>query len=159
MDIELNRRITRIVRALYYSVTNEWAEISKEHNMSSAQQYLLYMLYSKEEDLTVSDISTLGCWHISTVTRLLKPLLDDGYISMTKRSKGRYKFVHLTELGELKLKEIAKDVSHRDNFPLNCAGIKHEDLELFAQVGLELLRNQKGSDLTQWMKYSETQSI
>lgn len=158
MDIEFNRRITQIIRALYYSATNEWAEIAKEHGMSSAQQYLLYVLNSREENLTITEIGRLGCWHISTVTRLLKPLKDNGYVSITN-GKGRTKVVRLTELGMLKLKEINETVAPRSNFPLNCTGIDDESLEMFARIGLQILQNQKGTEFTQWIETSEAEFI
>lgn len=158
MDISLNRQIVLMIRALYFSITEEWADVVKKYNLSSAQQHLLYILSSSVEPLTITEISQLGCWHISTVTRLLQPLLNAGYISITN-GKGKSKYVRLTESGKLKLKSIAEDVFQRDNFPLNFEGITNECLEQFAKIGMQIIKNQKGKDLSHWIKTSEPKAM
>lgn len=158
MDIELNKQIVLTVRALYFSVCEQWAEVAKKHSLSSAQQHLLFILSSNNNPLTITEISQLGCWHISTVTRLLKPLLDENYISITN-GKGRYKFVSLTNLGKQKLKTIADDVFQRTNFPLNAQGIENEDLEQFVEIGSQILRNQRGEEFTNWVQKSQPKAI
>lgn len=158
MDIRLNRQIVLMIRALYFSITEEWANISKKYNLSSAQQHLLFILSSSVEPLTITEISHLGCWHISTVTRLLQPLLNREYISITN-GKGKSKHVRLTESGKLKLKSIAEDVFQRENFPLNVEGITDEFLEEFAQIGMQIIKNQKGKDLSHWITSSEPKAM
>lgn len=151
MSVDLNRQIVLVSRALYFAISEEWAGIAMQYNLSSAQQHVLYILACNEEPLTITEISQYGCWHISTVTRLLKPLLNEGYISITK-GKGKFKYVHLTKSGKLTLKSIAEDVFHRNNFPLNFGGIESTSLEQFVQIGLEILKNQKGSNFSDWVK-------
>jgi DNA-binding MarR family transcriptional regulator len=109
MDKELKKQTVLIIRALYFSILDQWTGIEKSHGISSAQQHLLFILSTYEQPLTLSEISKLGCWHLSTVSRLIQSLIKVKYVTVEK-SKSKSKYVSLTNLGMEKLMRIAQQV-------------------------------------------------
>lgn len=81
--------------------------MNKNHGLSSAQQHLLFILSTHERPLTISEISNLGCWHISTVSRLLQFLIRENYETVQK-NKTKWKYVSITNQGLEKLMDMAK---------------------------------------------------
>lgn len=158
MNDHLKKQMVLMIRALYFSILEEWTVVEKSHNLSSAQQYILFILSSIDKPLTIGEVSKLGSWHKSTVTRLLKPLLSENYI-IIKSGNGKYKYVSLTEKGKLRLKKVAQDVLLHEDFPFNFSGLDVKSIEKFLQVGMRMLKNKKGEQFTQWLHSSEPKAI
>jgi MarR family transcriptional regulator, protease production regulatory protein HPr len=134
----------------------QWSGINKEHGISSAQQHLLFILSAHEKPITISEISNLGCWHLSTVSRLLQPLIRENYVTVQK-SKTKYKYVSITNKGFEKLMEIANQVFPLKEFPFDFSGIEQEDVQIFIEKGLEILKNFKGEEFLAWVKKPHSQ--
>jgi len=129
----------------------QWACINKEHGISSAQQHLLFILSTHEKPLTISEISNLGCWHLSTVSRLLQPLIRENYINVQK-SKTKWKYVSITNKGLEKLREIAEQVFALWECPFDFTNIEQNDVKIFIEKGLKILSNFKEEEFLDWVK-------
>jgi MarR family transcriptional regulator, protease production regulatory protein HPr len=151
LDVELKKQAVLTIRSLYFCILNQWADISKDHSLSSAQQHLLFILSTNEKPLTVSEISYLGCWHLSTVSRLLQPLIKEDYVTVQK-NKTKWKYVSITEQGLEKLMEIANQVLPLKEFPFDLSDTEEKDVQLFIEKGLKILKNFKGDEFLGWIK-------
>ncbi|NRD80868.1 MarR family transcriptional regulator [Bacillus sp. BRMEA1] len=151
MEIELNKQAVLTIRGLYFCIVEQWACINKVHGISSAQQHLLFILSTHEKPLTISEISNLGCWHLSTVSRLLQPLIRENFVTVQK-CKTKYKYVSITNQGFEKLKEIAKQVFPLKEFPFDFSDIEQEEVQIFIEIGLKILKNFKGEEFLTWVK-------
>lgn len=151
MDIELKKQAVLTIRALYFCIVEQWAYISKEHGISSAQQHLLFILSTHEKPLTISEISDIGCWHLSTVSRLLKTLIRENYV-IVQKSKTKWKYVSITNKGTEKLMEIARAVFPLLEFPFDFTNIEQNDVKVFIEKGLKILGNFKDEKFLDWVK-------
>src|SRR5690606_25396100 len=111
-----------VIRALYFCMEKRWAELEKKFKLTPAQQHILFLLGTHNQKLSPTQISELGCWHLSTVTRLLKPLKEKGLIDITANQELlRYKCVTITKSGRELLNLIMDEVKKMDQFPLNMS--------------------------------------
>ncbi|TVY09085.1 MarR family winged helix-turn-helix transcriptional regulator [Paenibacillus cremeus] len=150
MDNEMKKQMVLMIRALYFSILDQWSHIDKEHGLSSAQQHLLFILSTSETPLTFSDISRLGCWHLSTVSRLLPPLVKENFVRIEK-NKTKFKYVSLTSRGMEKLMAIAKQVMPQKDFLFNSSTVKCEEIQAFIENGMALLQHYKGENFVSWL--------
>jgi MarR family transcriptional regulator, protease production regulatory protein HPr len=147
LNLLLRQKMLLMIRALYFCMENQWAEIGKKYNISPAQQHILFLLSTNNNALTPTKISELGCWHISTVTRLLKPLQENGLIIVkTNENQPRYKIVSSTDEGTLLLKNIIDTVKSMEQFPFNMSHLSEEEILYFLECGQSLLDVHKGED-------------
>jgi MarR family protease production transcriptional regulator HPr len=156
MDFEIRKQLLLMIRALYFSQDKNWSELGKVHNVSPAQQHILFILSTNNSPLTITEISKYGFWHVSTVTRIIRPLHKEKYVSIEYyRHRSKSKYVTITELGRKKLQDITDVVSVDVNFPLNLRKFAKEDIE----QGLAILHSQKSEEIAQWIKESEMKEI
>lgn len=160
MDFETRKQLLLVVRGLYFSLEKSWSSLGKEHNLSPAQQHILFILSTNDSPLTITDISHYGFWHISTVTRLIKPLHREKYVSIQyNRYKSKSKYVTLSDLGRKKLQEIIDQVTTEIEFPFNLSEYTKNEIEHFIDQGLGILKCQKREEIAQWIKESEMKEI
>lgn len=147
MDLLQKQNILITIRALYFSLEEHWAKLGRAFDLTPAQQHILFLLSSNNGSLTPTQISQLGCWHCSTVTRLLQPLRTKGYITLTVHPiKPRYKRVTLTSDGTEILKRVVDSVKKLDSFPLNLSTLSEKDLIQFLKIGQQILITHKGAE-------------
>lgn len=150
VDILLKQQTVLVIRALYFCMEKRWSELEKRFNLSTAQQHILFLLATNESVLSPTQLSELGCWHISTVTRLLKPLQEKGFIQLTvNKDKRRYKQVTITVNGKQTLNQIMDSVRDMEQFPFNLTHLSEGELKAFLDYGQRILGVQKGD---QFMK-------
>jgi DNA-binding MarR family transcriptional regulator len=136
----------------------QWSDLAKKHNISPAQQHILFLLSTNRNALTQTQISELGCWHISTVTRLLKPMKENGLISVhTDEKQSRYKRVKLTEHGRLLLEDLIRTVEDMDNFPLDMRHLYEKEIKCFFEIGESILDVHKGEDFKRMVIHAQMQ--
>jgi MarR family protease production transcriptional regulator HPr len=136
-----------MVRALYFCMEEQWAELGRKYNISPAQQHILFLLSTNKNALTPTQISELGCWHISTVSRLLKPLNENGFISVkTDEMQPRYKRVTLTADGKILLDKLISTVKGMERFPFDMNHLSEKDVFNFLECGQSILDVHKGED-------------
>lgn len=145
MDLSTRQNILLIIRALYFCLEEQWSEIGKDFQVTPAQQHLLFLLSVHNKSLTPTQISELGCWHPSTVTRLLKPLKNKGYVEIAPDAKKpRFKRVVLTREGHELLKKLITHIKKVDWLPLNISHISEADIQHFILIGQRILEVHKG---------------
>jgi MarR family protease production transcriptional regulator HPr len=136
-----------MIRALYFCMEEQWADLGKKHNISPAQQHILFLLSTNKNALTPTQISELGCWHNSTVTRLLKPMQESGIINVkTDKKQSRYKRVTLTADGQLLLDSLISSAKGMERFPLDMSHLSKREVISFLELGQSILDVHKGLD-------------
>ncbi|WP_227938814.1 MarR family winged helix-turn-helix transcriptional regulator [Alkalihalobacillus deserti] len=144
MNLLLKQNLLLMIRALYFCAEEQWANLGEKYKISPAQQHILFLLVSNNK-LTPTEISQLGCWHISTVTRLLKPLHSHGLVDISRdRNKPKFKNVTITLKGIELFNELVTSVQQMETFPLDTAHLTSEELDAFLQVGQQILKAHKG---------------
>lgn len=147
MDLYFRQQLLLMIRALYFDMENKWAEIGREYNLSPAQQHILFLLSSNENKLTPTKIGELGCWHNSTVTRLLNRLETNGFIYVeTKRNHSGFKVVSMTENGKEMLEKLIKKVKSTERFPFDLRHLSEKEAKLFLELGNSILDIEKGKE-------------
>lgn len=147
LDLLLRQQTLLMIRALYFCMENSWSELGKKDNISPAQQHILFLLSINNNKLTPTKIGELGCWHPSTVTRLLKPLKSSGLINVkTEKNQPRFKFISMTEKGKEVLKGLLDTVKKMEEFPLDMRHLKEEEVLSFLEYGQSILDVHKGAD-------------
>lgn len=145
MNILLKQQTLLVIRALYFCMEKKWAELEKKFKLTPAQQHILFLLGTHNQKITPTQISVLGCWHPSTVTRLLKPLKEKGLVEITANKKQlRYKFVAISKSGKEVLDQIMDEVKEMEQFPLNLSHLSENELMSFLEYGQKIAGVQKG---------------
>ncbi|MEH6990796.1 MarR family transcriptional regulator [Cytobacillus firmus] len=145
MNILLKQQTMLVIRALYFCMEKRWAELEKKFKLTPAQQHILFLLGTHNQKLSPTQISELGCWHLSTVTRLLKPLKVKGLIEITANQEQlRCKCVTITKSGKELLNQIMDEVKRMEQFPLNMDELSENEHMSFLEYGQKILGIQKG---------------
>jgi DNA-binding MarR family transcriptional regulator len=153
MDILLKQQTVLVIRALYFCMEKKWSELEKRFNLSTAQQHILFLLATNESVLSPTQLSELGCWHSSTVTRLLKPLQEKGFIQLTvNKDKRRYKQVTITVNGKQVLNQIMNAVRDMEQFPFILSHFSEGELKAFLDYGQRILGVQKGDQFRKMLQ-------
>ncbi|WP_171038074.1 MarR family winged helix-turn-helix transcriptional regulator [Aquibacillus sediminis] len=147
MDVKIRQELTLMIRALYFCVENRWGEIGKAVELSTAQQHLLFLLSTNENALTPTEIGKLGCWHVSTVTRLVKTLQSRGIVEVNNHpNKSRFKLVSMTDDGKDVLRQIHRSFRQMDQVPFELESLSEQQIKAFIQTGQKLLDVHKGEE-------------
>jgi MarR family transcriptional regulator, protease production regulatory protein HPr len=145
LNLLLRQQVLLMTRALYFNMETNWNELGREFNISPAQQHILFLLSTNNNELTPTKIGELGCWHTSTVTRLLNRLQEKEFIFVkTKRNELGFKVVSMTRKGRDTLEQIMERVKLMEDFPLDISPLTDEELLLFLEYGNKILEVQKG---------------
>ncbi|WP_148350224.1 MarR family winged helix-turn-helix transcriptional regulator [Thalassobacillus devorans] len=139
-----------MIRALYFCMEEQWADLGRRYNITPAQQHILFLLATNQNVLSPSEIGELGCWHSSTVTRLLKPLKERGLIRIgVDKEKPRFKKVEITAKGSVLLKQLIDAVEVIENFPCNISCLSKEEVVNFLAYAQKILEVNKGEPFKQ----------
>ncbi|WP_078380626.1 MarR family winged helix-turn-helix transcriptional regulator [Sutcliffiella halmapala] len=159
MDLLLKQNLLLMIRALYFCVEEKWAELGKNHNISPAQQHVLFLLYSsKSKILSPSELSDLGGWHISTVSRLIKPMENRGFITITPDKRPKYKEVKITDSGMILLQDLISEVDKISTFPLDISHLTESEVESFLHVIQKILYSNRSITYGSWLARVKTGS-
>lgn len=148
MNFLIQQKMVLTIRALYFCLTEQWSTLGKDYDLSPAQQHILFLL-TVNPSLTPTQISELGCWHISTVTRLLKPLKENGLISVSPdHIQRKCKKVSISEEGKTLFKKIIKSIQmkEQEHFPFQMDHLTEKELLHFLDCGKKILDVMKGDD-------------
>lgn len=150
MNIKMKQELLLMVRALYFCLEEQWSNLAKKHDISPAQQHILFLLSTNNKTLTPTVISELGCWHLSTVTRLLKPLQAKRFISISiNPKKKKQKQVCITEKGEQLLSKLAHSAAEDEFFPLQVNHLTEDEINCFFKSGKKILHRHKGEQFNE----------
>lgn len=160
MNLMCKQSILLMVRALYFCMEDEWAELAKKYDITPAQQHILFLLMTNGKSLTPSQISELGCWHNSTVTRLLKPLQERKYIHVALDcKKPKYKKVTITAAGEKLLHQLVGTVMEMKRFPLDMRYVTEREISFFLEIGQKILDAHKGEEFMKKVVHAKMEDV
>ncbi|MFC4102089.1 MarR family transcriptional regulator [Paenibacillus xanthanilyticus] len=160
MDLLVRQQFLLMIRALYAYVEEEWEEMGKQFGITPAQQMILFILSTQPGALTVSQISQLGSWHISTVTRLLKTLLDRGWLDMSyDRTQSKNKYVTITPAGKQKYMDLVAYVKATKDFPIEFSMLTKQELMTFMSIGDRVLSKGKDKRLADWVRNAKAEGV
>ncbi|TYP69490.1 helix-turn-helix domain-containing protein [Paenibacillus methanolicus] len=160
MDLLARQQFLLMIRALYAYVEEEWEEMGKKFGVTPAQQMILFILSTQQGALTVSQISQLGSWHISTVTRLLKTLLERGWLVMSyDRTQSKNKYVTITPAGKQKYLDLAAYVKAKEDFPIDFSMLTQQELMTFMSIGDRVLNKCKDERLVAWVRNAKAEGV
>ncbi|WP_338448624.1 MarR family transcriptional regulator [Niallia oryzisoli] len=146
MNFLIQQKMVLTIRALYFCLAEQWSTLGKDYDISPAQQHILFLL-TVNPSLTPTQISELGCWHISTVTRLLKPLKENGLISVSPDpTQRKCKKVSISEEGKSRFKDIIQSIQMKEHFPFPMDHLSEKELFHFLDCGKKILDVMKGED-------------
>ncbi|MFB9331153.1 MarR family winged helix-turn-helix transcriptional regulator [Paenibacillus aurantiacus] len=160
MDLLARQQFLLMIRALYAYVEEEWEAMGKKFGVTPAQQMILFILSTKQGSLTVSQISQLGSWHISTVTRLLKTLQERGWIVVSyDRTQSKHKYVTITPAGKQMYMELAAYVKVNEDFPIDFSMLTKQELMTFMSIGDRVLNKGKDGRLVEWVRNAKAEGV
>ncbi|WP_377888606.1 MarR family winged helix-turn-helix transcriptional regulator [Alkalihalobacillus sp. R86527] len=108
MDSIRTHKLLNYMRGTYKVLENEWQKNAKEIGLTQAEQHVMWIVYT-ETEVTITRISEVGLWDVSTVMQVLKRLKDKGYVVIDKKaSDRRISYVRLTEAGLTKIDASSK---------------------------------------------------
>ncbi|MDQ0254545.1 DNA-binding MarR family transcriptional regulator [Evansella vedderi] len=147
MNLLQRQQLILMTRALYFDIENKWNELGREFNITPAQQHILFLLSTNNNELTPTKIGELGCWHNSTVTRLLNRLQEKKFIYVkTKRNELGFKVVSMTDKGRIILEQLMEKAKTMKKFPFDINHLSEKEVLLFLEYGNKILEEQKGLD-------------
>ncbi|RDI48009.1 MarR family winged helix-turn-helix transcriptional regulator [Falsibacillus pallidus] len=159
MDFLLKQNLLLIVRAMYFCVEEHWAELGRKYLITPAQQHVLFLLYtSSEKSLSPSQLSEYGCWHISTVTRLIKPLESKALIEVLPDKRPKYKVVKLTESGTNMIERLIMAVNEMPFFPFDINPLSENEIGQFLQSAERILEANRSKEFSNWISRVKTGS-
>ncbi|WP_077215266.1 MarR family winged helix-turn-helix transcriptional regulator [Bacillus dakarensis] len=145
----LKQEMLLMVRALYFCMEDTWDKIGKKYDISPAQQHILFLLSTNGNKLTPSKIGELGCWHPSTVSRLINRLQKNGYIKVNADKSSRFKMVSMTDEGKQLLEQLLDAAKAMEEFPFDMQHLSEQEILTFLECGQKILEVQKGKDFRQ----------
>ncbi|GAA0344162.1 hypothetical protein GCM10008967_38240 [Bacillus carboniphilus] len=147
MDVLFKQKMLLIIRALYFCMEDNWSLLERKFQVTPAQQHILFLLSTNKSELTPTQISELGCWHISTVTRLLKPLKESGLVEVSvNKDRPRFKRVMLTDSGKKLIIQLMDEFKEMEQMPLQIGDLSEEELATFLEIGEKILGVHKGEN-------------
>ncbi|RSK28831.1 MarR family transcriptional regulator [Bacillus sp. HMF5848] len=147
MNFYLRQQMLLTVRALYFCMEHNWSELGRRFEISPAQQHILFLLSTHNNTLTPTQIGELGCWHISTVTRLLKPLQQKELVTVKKdKNTSKYKIVSMTVDGKKLINSLFDAAKTMELFPFDLRYLSEEEVLSFLECGKKILDVHKGEN-------------
>lgn len=102
-NLEKVRRLhvlLNLIRGLYKALDNDWRKAAGEVGLTPCQQHLLWIVHFRNGS-TLTELSELGIWHVSTVMSLVERMEKNGLvIKEVDPNDARTKRIYATEKGE-----------------------------------------------------------
>lgn len=143
-DIVLLFKLVKMMKTFKKIEDNFMQQNGEKFNLSGPQMEMLWLTYF-HKDSTVSELSNLGLWHISTAMHLLQVLDKHELVSQVRdASDKRTTRVLITEKGSSVIEQMLFDLNR--NSPLITAfkkaseESKHE-ISTFIDFGLKLSKS------------------
>lgn len=114
-ELEKYRRlhvILNLVRGLYKALDNDWRKAASEVGLTPCQQHLLWILHFKNGS-TLTELSEIGVWHVSTVMSMVERMEKNGLvIKEVDPNDARTKRIFITDKGQRVREETIHEHSH-----------------------------------------------
>ncbi len=147
-----------VVRAMYKTLEEDWTKQAKQHDLTSPQQHLLWILYFRDGS-TITEVANLGLWHISTAMHLIDKLEEKDLVRKERlRNDKRASRVYLTEKGRALREKIAIEDDF-STYKLLAVLQKQRDIlgleyGQLLQFGLAVTRDLYGKEYTDFLESS-----
>ncbi|RXT13613.1 MarR family transcriptional regulator [Ammoniphilus sp. CFH 90114] len=147
-----------VVRAMYKTLEEDWTRQAKQHDLTSPQQHLLWILHFRDGS-TITEVANLGLWHISTAMHLIDKLEEKNLVRKERlRNDKRASRVYLTEKG----RALREKMSQEDDFSIyklhsviekkrEVLGVEYGQL---LQFGLAVTQELYGKEYTDFLESS-----
>lgn len=104
--------LLNLIRGLYKALDNDWRKAAAEVGLTPCQQHLLWILSFKNGS-TLTELSEIGVWHVSTVMSMVERMERNGLVSKEVDSNdARTKRIFITEKGRRVRQETLKGEGH-----------------------------------------------
>ncbi|MBN8208183.1 BlaI/MecI/CopY family transcriptional regulator [Bacillus sp. NTK071] len=99
MDSIQTHKLMNYMRGTYKVLENEWQKNAREIGLTQAEQHVMWIVYL-EKEITITRISEIGLWDVSTVMQVLKRLKNKAFVKLEKKANDRrVSYVSLTDVG------------------------------------------------------------
>ncbi len=145
--------LLNLFRGLYKSIDDDLREAAAKCGLTTAQQHLLWVLYFNNGS-TLTEISELGQWHVSTVMNMVERMEKSGLLyKVVDENDARVKRIFLTPQGETLR---GKTETMTDNYRLYkiLAEIDEEDLKEEIKPLIRLVRRLAGDKFVNYVMES-----
>ncbi|QOR67680.1 MarR family transcriptional regulator [Cytobacillus suaedae] len=138
-------------RGMYKALENDWQTSAKDLGLTTAEQHMLWIIYF-EKEATMTRISDIGLWDISTVVQVANRLKQKGYIQTVKHDNDRrISYCILTPEGEA-IREKSSEYSYKTYEYL--AAFNDEDnnfYETLSNFQRKFNEHFHGKDFVEWV--------
>lgn len=114
-QIEVYRRlhvVLNLIRGLYKAIDNDWRKQAGEIGLTPCQQHLLWILHFKNGS-TLTELSEIGVWHVSTVMSMVERMEKNGLVTKeVDANDARTKRIYITDKGERVQQESIEGHDH-----------------------------------------------
>ncbi|HJV46949.1 MAG TPA: MarR family transcriptional regulator [Bacillota bacterium] len=98
-----------LIRAMYKTLEDDWSKQAKKYDLTSPQEHLMWILHFRNGS-TITEISNVGLWHISTAMHLIDKLEEKGIVRRERlKSDKRASRVFLTKKGQALQDKLLND--------------------------------------------------
>lgn len=116
-DLVAIHHMVNFLRGSYKVLEEDWRQAAAKLGLTQAEQHTIWIIYL-EEETTISRLSEIGLWDISTVMQVIKRLKDKELVETRKRPNDRrVSYVSLTKAGRQKYEESVKE-TNRQNYQI-----------------------------------------
>lgn len=155
MDPIRTHKLLNYMRGTYKVLENEWQKNAKEIGLTQAEQHVMWIVFT-ENEATITRISEVGLWDVSTVMQVLKRLKNKGFVIIEKKnSDRRISYVRLTEEGLTKIEASSKysySVGEYIDEYRSRSKEHAQFLEELYEFQLEFNKHFHGSDFVNWIE-------
>lgn len=145
--------LMNLFRGLYKSIDDDLREAASRCGLTTAQQHLLWVLYFNNGS-TLTEISELGQWHVSTVMNMVERMEKSGLLyKLVDENDARVKRIFITPRGE-ELRE--KTATMTDNYRLYKIILEIDEKELEEEIKplIRLVRRLAGDKFVNYVMES-----
>ena len=155
MDSIQTHKLMNYMRGTYKVLENEWQKNAREIGLTQAEQHVMWIVFI-EKEVTITRISEIGLWDVSTVMQVLKRLKNKSLVKLEKKANDRrISYVSLSDDGFEKL-DVSSQYSYSVMDYLDEYGEKSEKhaefLREMYQFQMEFNRYFHGNEFVNWVE-------
>ncbi len=159
MDSIQTHKLMNYMRGTYKVLENEWQKNAREIGLTQAEQHVMWIVYL-EQEVTITRISEIGLWDVSTVMQVLKRLKNKSFVNLEKKvNDRRVSYVTLSEEGVVKVNASSQYsyavMNYLDEFKAKSRE-NAEFLEEMYQFQMDFNKHFHGNEFVKWVEKQRT---
>ena len=159
MDSIQTHKLMNYMRGTYKVLENEWQKNAREIGLTQAEQHVMWIVYL-EHEVTITRISEIGLWDVSTVMQVLKRLKNKSFVKLEKKANDRrVSYVTLSEEGVVKVNASSQYsyavMNYLDEFKAKSRE-NAEFLEEMYQFQMDFNKHFHGGEFVKWVEKQRT---